>query len=131
MFLTMLDGDEKRAFVLLAERMIAADGIVVGREAATLAAFKGEMGLGSASIDESQSIDDLASVFRTRRSKIVALLELIGLGYSDTSFSVTERSMVFTLARAMDIDTNTLVELESWVQQHVRLVRQAMELLRE
>jgi hypothetical protein len=131
MFLTLLDDDEKRAFALLAEKMIAADGIVVGREAATLAAYKGEMGLGSEPEGEAQGIEELASVFGSRRSKIVALLELIGLGYSDTSFSVTERSLVFATARAMDIEANTLVELEAWVQQHVRLVRQAMELLRE
>jgi hypothetical protein len=131
MFLTMLNDNEKRDFALLAEKMIAVDGIVVGREAATLAAFKGEMGLSSGPGAEAKSLEELASSFTSRRSKIVALLELIGLGYSDTSFTVTERSLVFAVARAMDIEASTLVELEAWVQQHVRLIRQAMELLRE
>jgi hypothetical protein len=131
MFLTLLNNEEKRAFALLAEKMIAADGIVVGREAATLAAYKGEMGFESPSGGEDQGVEELAAAFESRRSKVVVLLELIGLGYSDTSFSVTERSLVFALARAMDIEADTLVDLESWVQQHVRLIRQAMELLRE
>ena len=131
MFLTMLEDDEKRAFALLAEQMIAVDGIVVGREAATLAAFRGEMGLPLGPGTDGKSIEELASSFTSRRSKIVVLLELIGLGYSDTSFSVSERSLVFALARTMDIEASTLVELEAWVQRHVRLIRQAMELLRE
>lgn len=131
MFLTMLNDEEKRAFALLAEKMIAADGIVVGREAATLAAYKAEMGLEAKSESEERGVEDLAAAFGSRRSKVVALLELIGLGYSDTSFSVTERSLVFALARAMEIEADTLVDLEAWVQQHVRLIRQAMELLRE
>lgn len=130
MFLTLLNEEEKRAFALLAEKMIAADGIVVGREATTLAAFKAEMGLEPRHEGRDRSVQDLAAAFGSRRSKVVALLELIGLGYSDTSFSVTERSLVFALARAMEIDAETLVDLEGWVQQHVRLIRQAMELLR-
>lgn len=131
MFLTLLNDEEKRAFALLAEKMIAADGIVVGREAATLAAYKAEMGLEARPESEERGVEDLAAAFGSRRSKVVALLELIGLGYSDTSFSVTERSLVFALARAMEIEADTLVDLEAWVQQHVRLIRQAMELLRE
>ena len=51
MFLNLLDDNEKRAFAALAEKMIASDGIVVGREAATLGAFKGEMGLGAETVD--------------------------------------------------------------------------------
>lgn len=131
MFLTLLNDEEKRAFALLAEKMIAADGIVVGRETATLAAYKAEMGLEARPESEERGVEDLAAAFGSRRSKVVALLELIGLGYSDTSFSVTERSLVFALARAMEIEADTLVDLEAWVQQHVRLIRQAMELLRE
>ena len=93
MFLSLLDDKEKRAFAELAEKMIAADGIVVGREAATVAALKGEMGIPTA-VDADNNLESLAEAFTSRRSKVAALLELIGLGYSDTSFSVTERSLV-------------------------------------
>jgi hypothetical protein len=40
MFLNLLDSDERRAFAELAERMIAADGLVIGRERAAIAALK-------------------------------------------------------------------------------------------
>ncbi len=78
MFLNMLDADEKRAFALLAERMIEADGIVIGREAAVLASLKAEMGF-SGSGDDDRSVQDLARVFKDTRSRVAAFLELLGL----------------------------------------------------
>ncbi len=130
MFLNLLTEDEKRAFAVLAEKIIEADGIVVGREAATLAAFRGEMGVGVDAEEAQRSVEELAAVFRDRQSKVAALLELIGLGYSDTSFSITERSMVTVVAQAMGIGMDDVVRLESWVQEHVRLIRQALSLMR-
>jgi uncharacterized tellurite resistance protein B-like protein len=130
MFLNLLDDNEKRAFAALAEKMIASDGIVVGREAATLGAFKGEMGLGAETVDSGASVSELASVFSDRRSKIVALLELIGLGYSDTSFSGTERSLVSEVAREMGIGADDLITLEQWVQSHMEHIRSALTLMR-
>jgi hypothetical protein len=130
MFLNLLDNDEKLAFAELAEMMIESDGIVVGREAAALAALKGEMGV----VDESQStrsVEELASMFSSRRSKIAALLELIGLGYSDTSFSVTERSLVSDAAKAMNVSGRDLFGIESWVENHVEMIKRALVMMRE
>jgi hypothetical protein len=130
-FLNLLSNDEKRAFAVLAEKMIEADGIVVGREAATLAAFRGEMGVAVGSDEAEKSIEELAQVFEDRRSKVAALLELIGLGYSDTTFGVTERSLTTEVAKHMGIGVVELLRLEEWVQEHVRLIRQALTLMRE
>lgn len=131
MFLNFLDDDEKRAIAALAQKMIASDGIVVGREASTLAALVGEMGLDIDTVDTETSIADLAAAFTDRRSKMVALLELVGLGYSDTSFEGIERSLVAEVARAMNIDSSDLARIESWVRQHVDHLLQALTLMRE
>lgn len=131
MFLNLLNDDEKRAFAALAQKMIASDGIVVGREASTLAALMGEMGLGDTAIDSGADVAQLAAIFTDRRSKIVALLELVGLGYSDTSFEGAERSLAADVARAMRIDADELDGIESWVRQHVDHLRQALALMRE
>lgn len=130
MFLNMLSDDEKRAFALLAEKMIEADGIVVGSEAAALASLEGEMGI---SRDDAarRPVEELAAVFETKRSRAVAMLELIGLGYSDTSFCVNEQSIITSAATAMGISADELTTLESWVKKYVELVREAMVLIRE
>jgi len=129
MFLTMLNQDERRAFALLAERMIQADGIVVGREESSLASLLAEMGVTEAERHD-QSVEDLAAVFGGRRSKTVAVLELIGLGYSDTNFSISERSLVSEVAHHMGLTEAQLAGLEQWVQRHVDLIRDAMALMR-
>ena len=129
MYLNLLDDDEKRAFAVLAERMIEADGLVIGREKAALAALKAEMGVTGA--DDGRTPEELAGVFKSRRSKVAALLELMGLGYSDTAFSVSEESLVNTVANQMAVSPDELHEIEEWVQDHFGLVRRALILMRE
>jgi len=130
MFLNMLDIDEKCAFVLLAEKMIEADGIVVGREAAALAALKAEMGV-SESTQDNRSIRELSRMFKDRRSRVTALLELFGLAYTDTNFDLGEQSLIATIAQDMEFTSDEIVEVENWVQDHVSLVRRALALMRD
>jgi uncharacterized tellurite resistance protein B-like protein len=129
-YLNLLDDDEKRAFAELAEKMIEADGLVIGREAAALAALRAEMGM-SDSGGGGRSAEDLAGVFKSRRSKIATLLELIALGYSDTAFSVSEESLVNTVANQMAIGPEDLHQIEEWVKEHFSLIRRALILMRE
>ena len=131
MFLNMLNDDERRAFSSLAEKMIASDGIVAGREASTLAALRGEMGIEPDAAGGDGDVAELAAVFADRRSKVAALLELIGLGYADTSFGGVERSLVADVARAMSMDSDDVDRIEQWVRQHVEHLRQALALMRE
>jgi len=130
MFLNMLDINEKRAFALLAEKMIEADGIVVGREASALAALKAEMGLAGPDND-SRSVEELARVFKDKRSRVAALLELFGLAYTDTDFDLGEQSLIAAVANEMGLTSDDIVALEQWVQDHVSLVRRAMTLMRD
>jgi len=129
-YLNMLDNDEKIAFAELAEKMIEADGLVVGREATALAALKAEAGVGDTG-GSGRTADELAGVFQNRRSKVAALLELMGLGYSDTSFSIGEESLINAVANRMAIAPDELRDIEAWVQEHFSLVRRAMILMRE
>lgn len=130
MFLNLLDKDEKSAFAELAEKMVEADGLVIGREVASLAALKAEMGL-SGSTGSGRSLDELAGIFKGRRSKIAALLELVGLAYSDTSFAFGEESLVNAIAKRMAVTSDELHAIETWVTEHVNLVRRALILMRE
>ena len=59
------------------------------------------------------------------------LLELMGLGYSDTSFSGTERSLVSDVAREMGVGAEDLAKIERWVQGHMEHIRSALTLMRE
>jgi hypothetical protein len=129
-YLNLLDVDEKRAFAELAEKMIEADGLVIGREEASLAALKAEMGMSDTG-GGGRTAEELAGVFKSRRSKVAVLLELIGLGYSDTAFSVSEESLVNTVANQMAIGPDDLHQIEDWVREHFGLIRRALILMRE
>jgi alkylhydroperoxidase family enzyme len=128
-FLNLLDSDEKRAFAELAEKMIEADGLVIGREEASLAALKAEMGITGGG--SGRGVEELAGVFHSGRSKVAALLELIGLGYSDVNYSVNEKSMVDVVARQMGLSSDELATIEAWVRDHVSLIRRALILMRD
>lgn len=130
MFLNLLDNDEKHAFAELAEMMIKSDGLVIGREESALTALKAEMGI-AGSPGGGRSVEELAGVFRSWRSKIAALLELVGLGYTDTNFSVDEQSLASSIARHMGLTAAELDQVEEWVREHVNLVRRALILMRD
>ena len=130
MYLNLLDDDEKRAFAELAEKMIEADGLVIGREESALASLKAEMGMSDTG-SGGRGPEELAGVFKSRRSKVAALLELIALGYSDTAFSVSEESLVNSVANQMAISPDELQDIEDWVKEHFSLIRRALILMRE
>jgi hypothetical protein len=109
--------------------MIEADGIVVGREAAALAALKAEMGLAEPDRG-SWTVEELAQVFKDRTSRVAALLELFGLAYTDTNFDLGEQSLISEVANEMGLTSDDIVALEQWVRDHVALVRRAMVLMR-
>jgi len=95
-----------------------------------LASLKAEMGVSETGGD-GRTPQDLAGVFKSRRSKVAALLELIALGYSDTAFSVSEESLVNSVANQMAISPDELQGIEDWVKEHFSLIRRALILMRE
>jgi len=131
MFLGVLNDTERQAFATLAERMIEADGIVVGAERDALAALKREIGMGDVSEQDARPLQELAAAFRSRRSRVAALLELVGLGYSDANYSVDEHSLVSDISAAMELDPADLVRIEQWVARHVGHIEAALGLMQE
>ena len=129
MFLGMLSSEEKRAFAGLARMLIEADGIVVESEERALAALEGEMGLAAGERSGEQDVTRLANAFGSHRSKVGALLELIGLGYSDSRFCVDEKSLVTVVAHEMDVSAEQLGQIDVWVKEHVRHVMAALQLM--
>ena len=129
MFLGVLNDDEKRAFTILAGRMIDADGIVVASELQALAALRKEMGLPESRNGNEHDVGKVASVFISRRSKIAALLELIGLGYSDANYSLGEESFVSSVAGTMGVSREELSRLDAWVRRHMQHVEAALAMM--
>jgi hypothetical protein len=112
--------------------MVEADGIVVGQEMDALAALRHEMGLPvMAETVPKGDVEQLVSAFSSRRAKVAALLELLGLGYSDAEFHLDEKSLITVIAHEMKITAEDLALLEGWVKHHVRHIQQAFTLMQE
>lgn len=130
MFLTMLNEAEKRAFAVLAQRLVAADELLRSEELQALETLWAEMGIGSPPAD-GRDESELAAAFETRRGRVVALLELLGLAYSDRDFCLDEESMITAVAHEMGLDAAELDRLDRWVADHLRHLDAALGLMAE
>ena len=121
MFLENLEPREKRAFLALAQKVVHADGVLAEREARILAALSDA--IGAPALDG--TVEELAAAFQSRRSKVSALLELMGIGYVDGEYHVAEIESVAEIARALGFADDELVGLENWVVRQVALIEEA------
>lgn len=129
MFLSLLSKPQKRAFWALANAFIGADGTVEASESAMLHLMLQEMELPTEPQVNRKTIGSLAKAFTTHRSQVVALLEIIGLGHADTTYSAKECEFVTALAKEFGISQKELIKMEKWVKRQVELMTEAHTML--
>ena len=71
---------------------------------------------------------ELADLFEDRMSGVVLLLELVGMGYVDESFSAAESTLVLAVASVLGL-ADDLPSIESWVKRQMLLVNEAREIM--
>jgi hypothetical protein len=121
-FLENLNVQEKAAFLGLAQHLIRADGVLAAEEENLLATLSAQSGA-IAPLEGSPA--HLADQFETRRSKVSALLELMGLGFADGEYHPLEKALVLEVALAFGIDKAELFGMESWVIRQTALLEEA------
>ncbi len=121
MFLYNLTANEQSAFLGLAQNIIQADGILAPQEEQLFEYLTKATGQSPAE----GTVESLASVFQNRRAKASALLELMGLGLSDSQYNPAERALVAKVAKAFGFNENELVVMENWVIRQAMLVEEA------
>lgn len=123
MFLENLVGSEKSAFLGLAQRIVQADGALVPREAQLLEVLEAATEA-TASAGE---VRELASAFRTRQSRVSALLELMGLGLADGEYHPAEKDMIADISKTMGFSEEELLWMEGWVVRQAHLLEEAAD----
>ena len=123
MFLENLTDGERSAFLGLARTLVHADGTLNGREEQVLGSLTAIAGEPVAE----GTVEDLASAFQTRRAKVSALLELVGIGLIDGEYQPAERAMVAEVAKALGFSESELTEMEKWVVRQVALWDEAAQ----
>lgn len=129
MFLGQLEDRQKEAFLVLADRVIRADGVVAEQEEAMLAAMKTEMGLPSDMRPDDRSVEDVAPLFSSRPSKVAALLELIGLSMADGHYHDDEAAVLESIKNSFNVTPAEYEVMRNWVIRQLALVREVNVLM--
>lgn len=110
MFLSTLDDSQKRAYLNLAYKLIAADGVLDKREMDMLERYKTEMSFTFDLNSLNQDVDTAIEVFKNA-DKVVkkrVLFELMGLSYADDEQSDTEKAFLEQISAMFGISPSDL-----------------------
>lgn len=114
MFLNLLKQEEKIAFLSLAKKIISIDSMISKQEMVLLDSMKRELELEDSEIVYiDSSIEDICSRFTNSKSKVSAIMELIGIGFVDGKFVLEEQNLIYQIADAMGIsleETNMYID---------------------
>jgi len=116
MFLGMLDGYQQGAFMALALRLVMADGEIHPLEKTLLRIRSAEMG-GGAKAPPLELVDmPNLGLFNTRASRVIVMLELYVLAYSDKYLSHKELPILDELTQVFGFKEADLAPLRAWAK---------------
>jgi uncharacterized tellurite resistance protein B-like protein len=129
MFLNRMTDQEKCSFLGLADAFVRCDDELSERETALIQCLADEAGVSKSEMTTSADPIDLARTFKTRSSRVCALLELIGLGHADSDYSTDESQFVQQLASEWGMSEAELAVLENWVLRLLAVMEEAQSLI--
>lgn len=125
MWLNSLTPNQRRALLGLAHNVIVSDGLLDPNEELMMDAFKREMDL--AEIEpEYTDLAGIENVFDTRRTRTIALLNLLHLSYADGALEVEEECLLREVATAFGVDDDRFMLMCNWVRRLKALEAEAL-----
>ncbi len=117
MFLNLLKSEEKIAFLTLAKKIISIDSMISKQEIVLLESMKRELELEDADIQYlDKPIEEICNQFSNSKSKISALMELIGIGFVDGKFVLEEQNLIYQIGDAMNISREETTMYIDWAR---------------
>ncbi|MCZ6459468.1 MAG: hypothetical protein O6766_08910 [Gammaproteobacteria bacterium] len=129
MWLASLKPDQRQALIGLAHDVVVSDGLLDPNEEGMLDEFKREMELNLATESEYLELDGIEGIFDTRKSRLIALLNLLRLSYADGAFEIEEECLLKEISRAFDITDDDFMLLDNWVRRLIALEDEARGLV--
>ncbi|MEM1117084.1 MAG: TerB family tellurite resistance protein [Bacteroidota bacterium] len=128
MFLHELSPDQRRAFLVLARKVIDADHRLAIEEVERLDRLYIEAGVEAEHADAPNAVGDLNLMFPTDRARIVVLLDLLLVAYADGTLHASEVRAIRDVAARLGVDAGTWEAALDWAKRHHDLVQEAMHL---
>lgn len=129
MLLASLNHQQKETFLCLAHNVIVSDGDLAAGERAKMAEMRSEMTISDDFEPRYVPIQGIAEVFDQRRSRVIALISLIQLGYADGAYEIEERCVITEVAKEFAISAAHLQRIENWVERLIALQAEAIDFL--
>ena len=125
MWLSSLTDDQRRALLGLAHNVVVSDGLLDPNEEVMLDEFKREMELHPATESDYLELDGIDATFGTRRTRAIAMLNLLRLCYVDGAFEIEEECLLQEIGEAFGIDGDEFLLMNNWVKRLVALEKEA------
>ena len=129
MWLSSLQPEQRKALLGLAHNVIVSDGLLDPNEEGMLDQFKREMELNPSLESDYLELDGIEKVFDSRKSRVIALLNLIRLSYADGAFEIEEECLLKEISRTFEVSDEEFLLLDNWVRRLVALEDEARGLM--
>jgi len=129
MWLRALNDRQREALLGLAHNIVVSDGLLDPNEEGMIDEFKREMELNPATESDYLELDGIERTFDTRKSRMIALLNLLRLSYADGAFEIEEECLLKQISRTFAISDAEFLLLDNWVRRLLALEDEARRLL--
>lgn len=129
MWLSSLKPEQRKALLGLAHNVIVSDGLLDPNEEGMLDQFKREMELNPATESDYLELEGIDSIFASRKSRIIALLNLIRLSYADGALEIEEECLLKEISRTFEVSDDEFLLLDNWVRRLLALEDEARGLM--
>lgn len=129
MWLSTLSESQRTALMGLAHNVVVSDGLLDPNEETMLGEFRREMSLSQSEEVEYLELDGIEQIFDSRGARVVALLNLLRLSYSDGAFEIEEECLLKEISAAFEVADEEFLLLDNWVRRLVGLEEEAQSLM--
>ena len=129
MWLSSLKPEQRQALLGLAHNVVVSDGLLDPNEEGMMDEFKREMELNPALESEYLELEGIEQIFDSRKSRLIALLNLLRLSYVDGAFDIEEECLLKEISDAFGVSDDEFMLLDNWVRRLLALEREARRLM--
>ncbi|MCZ6642691.1 MAG: hypothetical protein O7F71_14020 [Gammaproteobacteria bacterium] len=121
--------EQREALLGLAHNVVVSDGLLDPNEEGMMDEFKREMELNPALESEYLELDGIEQTFDNRKSRMIAVLNLLRLSYVDGAFDIEEECLLKEISEAFGISNDEFMLLDNWVRRLLALETEARDLM--